>query len=219
MTRNHAQEPVSHGDERVSIDELTRVIEGRRSVRVYQPHAVTREQIIKLLEAARWAPSPHGRQPWRFAVITQPTTRKRLAHAMGENWRHQLEQDEHEAHNIHLRLEKSYQRIRSAPAIIIPCLYLRDMDHYPDDERQTAEHTMAVQSLGCAVQNMLLMAYGLGLDCGWMCAPLFCSDAVRDALELDSWMIPHALITVGYAAEDPPRRPHVPVEDLLILYE
>jgi nitroreductase len=93
------------------------------------------------------------------------------------------------------------------------------MDHYPDEERQTAEHTMAVQSLGCAVQNMLLMAYAMGLDSGWMCAPLFCPDIVREALELDHRLIPHALITVGYAAENPVRRPHMPVDDLLVFYE
>jgi nitroreductase len=78
---------------------------------------------------------------------------------------------------------------------------------------------MAVQSLGCTVQNMLLMAYSLGLDCGWMCAPLFCPDDVRTALSLDETLIPHALITVGYAAREPVRRPHRMAEELIVLYD
>ena len=51
---------------------------------------------------------------------------------------------------------------------------------------------MAVQSLGAAAQNMLLAAYDLGLDAGWMCAPLFCPEEVVEALALDQALVPHA---------------------------
>jgi F420 biosynthesis protein FbiB-like protein len=138
---------------------------------------------------------------------------------MGEQWRQQLAQDEQDTRVVNQRLERSYQRILTAPTVIIPCLYLDEMDRYPDAERQTAEHTMAVQSLGCAVQNMLLMAYSMGLDCGWMCAPLFCPETVCTTLNLPTTMIPHALITVGYAAEEPLRRPRRSLEELVIFWE
>ncbi len=202
-----------------SAEELSHIIQGRRSVRSYEARPVNREQIMQMLEAARWAPSPHGRQPWRFAVITQPEVRQRLADAMGERWRRQLALDGQDEHTVKLRLDKSYQRILQAPLNIVPCLYLNDLDTYSDAERQTAEHTMAVQSLGCAVQNMLLMAYSLGLDCGWMCAPLFCPEVVCAALNLDKALIPHALITAGYAAKDPLRRPRLPLDKLIVFYE
>jgi nitroreductase len=106
-----------------------------------------------------------------------------------------------------------------APAIILPCLYLEDMDHYPDEKRQADETTMAIQSLGAAIQNMLLMAYDLGLDTGWMCAPLFCPDIVCDALDLDKRLIPQALITVGYAAADPQRRKRLPLSSLIVHFD
>jgi F420 biosynthesis protein FbiB-like protein len=202
-----------------SPDALGAVIRGRRSIRTYEQRAVPREYIAQMLDAACWAPSPHGRQPWRFAVLTRPETRQRLAEAMGTRWREQLARDGQQAQTIDARQERSYQRIITAPTIVMPCLYLEDLDQYPDAERQTAEHTMAVQSLGCAVQNMLLMAYSLGLDCGWMCAPLFCPDTVRAALGLDEPLIPHALITVGYAAREPVRRPHRMADELIVLYE
>jgi F420 biosynthesis protein FbiB-like protein len=120
---------------------------------------------------------------------------------------------------IDIRLEKSRQRILRAPAIIIPCLYLEELDRYPDTQRQADETVMAIQSLGAAIQNMLLMAYNLGLDSGWMCAPLFCPEVVVEALALDSQLIPHALITVGYAAADPKRRPRRPLGDLIAYFD
>ncbi len=73
---------------------------------------------------------------------------------------------------------------------------------------------MAVQSLGAAIQNMLLTAYHTGLDMGWMCAPLFCGDVVQRTLELPAAWLPHALLPLGYAAADPKRRPHRPADEL-----
>jgi len=197
-------------------DNLAALLQGRRSVRKYQARPVTCEQIEQIVEAARWAPSPHGRQPWRFVILTAAEPKARLAEQMGTTWRQNLEMDRQDTETVNIRLEKSRQRILNAPAIIIPCLYLEDLDRYPDEKRQNDETTMAIQSLGAAIQNMLLMAYDLGLDTGWMCAPLFCPEAVCDALELDTRLIPHALITVGYAAADPQRRERLPLSTLIV---
>ena len=78
---------------------------------------------------------------------------------------------------------------------------------------------MAIQSLGAAIQNMLLMAYDRGLDGGWMCAPLFCPEVVCQALNLDTRLIPHALITLGYAAADPKRRERLPLNKLIVHFD
>jgi coenzyme F420-0:L-glutamate ligase / coenzyme F420-1:gamma-L-glutamate ligase len=200
-------------------DNLATLLQGRRSVRKYLSRPVTREQIAQIVEAARWAPSPHGRQPWRFVILISDEPKAQLAEHMGSTWRQNLEMDRQDTKIVNIRLEKSRQRILNAPAIIIPCLYLEDLDRYPDEKRQNDETTMAIHSLGAAIQNMLLMAYDLGLDTGWMCAPLFCPEVVCAALELDTHLIPHALITVGYAAIDPQRRERLPLSTLIVRFE
>lgn len=199
--------------------DLITLLRSRRSVRKYQARPVARELLEQMLEAARWAPSPHGRQPWRFVVLTRPEPKKALADQMGDEWRRNLQMDGQTEEIVNLRLEKSRQRILHAPAIIIPCLYLADLDSYPDAKRQDDETIMAIQSIGAAIQNMLLMAYELGLDAGWMCAPLFCPEVTCEALELDKQLIPQALITVGYAAADPQRRPRLPLNDLIVRFD
>lgn len=198
---------------------LAELIQGRRSVRQYLPAPVPRPLIERVLEAARWAPSPHGRQPWRFVVLTRQASKERLADFMGETWQKNLEMDGQEADVVRIRLEKSRQRILRAPALILPCLYLEELDRYPDEQRQSDETIMAIQSLGAAIQNMLLMAYDLGLDGGWMCAPLFCPQVVCQALDLDTRLIPHALITLGYAAADPKRRERRPLHSLIVHFD
>lgn len=198
------------------INNLAALLRNRRSVRQYSDRPVADEQIEQVLEAARWAPSPHGRQPWRFVILTQTETKLRLIESMGATWQQNLEMDKQAQEIINIRREKSRQRILQAPVIILPCLYLEDLDQYPDERRQNDEKIMAIQSIGAAIQNMLLMAYDLGLDGGWMCAPLFCPEVVCDALQLDPRLIPQALITIGYAAADPKRRERLPLRDLVI---
>ncbi|MGF1471152.1 MAG: TIGR03668 family PPOX class F420-dependent oxidoreductase [Rubrobacteraceae bacterium] len=199
------------------VPEATR---GRRSVRRYLGKKVEDELVDQVLEAARWAPSPHGRQPWRFAVIRQEATRERLVEAMGGEWRSNLQMDGTDPEVVEKRLEGSRRRLLEAPVLVLLCLYAENLDEYPDEDRQRSELTMAVQSLGAAAQNALLAAYELGLDAGWMCAPLFCPEQVVEALKLDPKLVPHALLTLGYAEGDPPkRRARKPLDELIVYQE
>ena len=51
----------------------------RRSIRSYTSEPVTRSDIIKILEAARWAPSGLNNQPWKFIVVQDRDTIDKLA--------------------------------------------------------------------------------------------------------------------------------------------
>ncbi|RLE94330.1 MAG: nitroreductase [Thermoprotei archaeon] len=57
------------------------VIKARRSIRRYEPKPIPREDLEKIFEAARLAPSAKNLQPWRFVVITDPEKKKELAKA------------------------------------------------------------------------------------------------------------------------------------------
>ena len=205
-----------HPSPRPGRGELAALVRGRRSVRAFKTRPVARAIIEEAIAAAGWAPSPHGRQPWRFVVVESQERRGALADAMAETWREQLRLDGQDETIVEARLQKSRDRLQRAPVLIIPCLYLEGLDTYPDADRQQAEKTMAVQSLGAAVQNLLLSLYAAGVDGGWMCAPLFCPDIVQSVRGLDSALNPHALIAVGYAASDPVRRPRLPLDELII---
>ncbi len=178
------------------------IIRIRRSIRHYRDQPVPVEVLHRLLDAARWAPSAHNRQPWRFVVITERARRESLARAMGERFRSDLAADGVPGEHIDRQVGRSRQRISTAPALVVVCLSMADMDRYPDARRQNAERTMAVQSVALAVQNLLLMAHAEGLGACWMCAPLFCADVVRDELSLAADWDAQALITIGYPAEE-----------------
>jgi len=192
------------------------VIRGRRSVRRFRSDPLPDELVDRVLEAGLWAPSPHGTQPWRFAVLRAVETRAQLADAMAASWRHNLAMDGESEEVILGRLAGSRRRLTEAPVLILVSLDTRDLDHYPDPARAAAERTMAIQSLGACVQNMLLAAHANGIDAGWMCAPLFCPEIVVASLGLDPAIEPQALLALGHAAADPKRRPRRSLGALLV---
>lgn len=178
------------------------LIEGRRSIRRYQARPIPNAILNDLLRAATWAPSAHNRQPWRFCVVTNSTTKQRLSDAMGEQWRRDLSTDHADPIFIEKRVAISRARMMGAAALIMASVSMIDMDIYPDAARTHAEWTMAVQSMSLACQNLLLAAHHHKLGACWMCAPLFVPDLVRTVLDLPSDWQPQALITLGYPAEE-----------------
>jgi F420 biosynthesis protein FbiB-like protein len=128
---------------------------------------------------------------------------------MGERLRADRTRDGDPADAIEADVTRSRTRIEGAPVVIVVALTMRDMDQYADRHRAEAEHTMAVQSVATAVQNILLLAHGLGLGSCWMCAPLFCPDVVQTSLALPKDWEPQALITLGRPAS--PGRDRIPL--------
>lgn len=184
------------------------VLRTRRSIRRYTGEPVPRDLLLRLLDAAIWAPSAHNRQPWRFVVIDSAETKERLARAMGTRLRRDLEADGVPETAIAADTERSYARITGAAALIVLCLSMIDMDTYNDVRRNHNEYLMAVQSTAMAGQNLLLAAHDAGLGACWMCAPLFCPDVVSAALDLPADWQPQALITLGWPAESRVRARH-----------
>jgi len=61
--------------------DVIKAIMGRRSVRSYQPKPIEQEKLNGILEAARLAPSARNMQEWRFVVVRDPDTKKKLVPA------------------------------------------------------------------------------------------------------------------------------------------
>lgn len=55
------------------------LIKTRRSIREYKDQRIAKDALEKIVDAARFAPSARGVEPWEFIVITQSDTLKKLA--------------------------------------------------------------------------------------------------------------------------------------------
>jgi F420 biosynthesis protein FbiB-like protein len=171
----------------------------RRSIRRFRPEAIEKKVLEKLLAHATWAPSAHNRQPWRFAFVAQ-SKRRTLADAMAARLRRDRLADGDDPNSVEADVARSAARLTDAPSLLLVSLTMADMDRYPDERRSRAEFLMAVQSTAMAVQNLLLGARSEGLGSCILCAPLFCPDAVLEALDLPEDWAPQCLVVFGWPA-------------------
>ncbi len=159
--------------------------------------------IERMLCTATHAPSAHNRQPWRFAVATDLSIKTRLAEAMAQDFERDLLRDGVSPEKIQAQVKRSKDRMTSAPAAVILCLDMSEMDSYPDEKRRQAERTMAIQSVAAAGLQLLLAAHAEGLGGVWVCAPLFAPDTILKTLGLSENWEPQAMFYIGYADKSP----------------
>ena len=197
---------------------VSAAISARRSIRNFASMAVDGATVEHLVALACAAPAPLHSRPWRFVHVRTQNARDRLADAMTDAWRADLEREGKPVLEMAGLVGKSQAQLAEAPVLLLACLSFGDRKKWPDAARRRAERDMFVQSLGAALQNLLLAACEAGLAGYLKGAPLFCADAVRAALELPSDWEPTFLVLLGYpdkGLEAAPRDP-VDVDEFLI---
>ncbi|HET9911570.1 MAG TPA: nitroreductase family protein [Anaerolineales bacterium] len=183
--------------------DLHNFLRTRRSIRRFKPDPIPDSIIQSILSTATYAPSAHNRQPWRFVIVTDSSVKARLAESMAQDFERDLLRDGISPEKIQAQTKRSRERITCAPVAIILCLDMSEMDSYPDEKRQQAERTMAVQSVAAAGLQLLLAAHAEGLGGVWVCSPLFAQETIRKALELPEAWEPQGMFFVGYPDELP----------------
>jgi coenzyme F420-0:L-glutamate ligase/coenzyme F420-1:gamma-L-glutamate ligase len=195
--------------------ELHNFLRSRRSIRRFNPGPVPEAVIKKIITTATFAASAHNRQPWRFVVMTDASTKSHLAEAMSLEYRRDLEHDNLPAVEIQARIENSRLRIISSPVVILLCMDMSEMDVYPDARRAEAEKIMAIQSTANAGMQMLLAVHAEGLGGVWTCAPLFTPEVIRTTLNLPKTWEPQGMFFIGDPAETPKPRERKSFQEIL----
>ena len=63
------------------MNDILEIIKSRRSIRNYRKEKIKEDEILKILEAGRWAPSASNNQPWRFIVVNDEQLIKKIGDA------------------------------------------------------------------------------------------------------------------------------------------
>jgi len=135
--------------------------------------------------------------------VTDLSIKIKLAEAMAEDFKRDLRRDGVAPERIQAQINRSKERINSAPIVVLLCLDMSEMDSYPDAKRQKAERTMAMQSVAAAGLQILLAAHAEGLGGVWVCSPLFAQETIQVTLNLSETWEPQGMFFIGYADELP----------------
>ena len=207
--------------------DLFDAIRDRRSIRRFKQTPVPDEDIRKILDAGRWAPSANNAQPWSFIVIKDRAVLKSMAGAVREMIDRMIPYAESEKQAQRLAAYKSnyYTFFENAPAVIAVCMEAYDAGTdrllarmgYSTEDIKRLRPLPGLQSVAAAIQNMLLAIHALGYGSCWMTGPLVAQDAFEKLLGFGKEKSVAALLPVGVPGEDTPARSRKPLEGLMKL--
>jgi nitroreductase len=185
-------------------------IQNRRSIRKFKPDSVPKDLIDKILESAIKAPSAMNRQPWRFIVLTGVQKDQLL-------------------HKIHNRIAKSklfkgishgalttVAIMQKAPVLIL--VFNAEKKAGGLIRLFTSVYdVMHLQSLGAAIENMLLAAQELGLGTLWIGHVFLALKEIRTFTKRNQEFI--AAVSLGFPDESPKARPRKGLPDVVAWFE
>jgi len=173
----------------------------RRSIRRFKTDPISRETIEKLLDLTIQAPSAKNGQPWRFVVLEGEANQ----HLVG------LMRDavaRFEAQGMDTGSCKwTAKAMSDAPVTIL--IYDAELPEGVPAEAEQDYRFVMLQSIGGAIQTLLLAAQDMGLGSLWICDVLYAVDEVNAWLGREGQVLV-AAVTLGYADESPGPRPRVP---------
>lgn len=191
---------------------IDNVIKERYSCRSYTTIKLTNSQLYEILDAARYAPSPKNRQPWRFVVLREEEKTDFLnliSDSFSNNSNLKLYEKKLNEHNSE---KKSYAIMKEAYTIILV------FNAYPSIEvlgcKDEFFDCANIQSIGAAIQNMLLKATELKIGSLWICDIFTSYKTICDYYKNGQLI---AAIALGYAKKETKKKTPRKSLDTLIL--
>jgi coenzyme F420-0:L-glutamate ligase/coenzyme F420-1:gamma-L-glutamate ligase len=192
------------------------VLRSRRSYKLeFNDRKINIALIEKSIELARWAPSAHNGQFWRYVIIEQGSSRENLIENMNNKLKEDLLREGRSKDYIQRKIEKTRTNFLSCPYLILLCLDKKGLEKYSDSDREKNEYIMGVQSVSASATYLLLAFEIKGLAACWYCAPLFAKDIIKDTLNLPNSFIPMAFFTVGYSMKESPKPNRKDLKDII----
>lgn len=193
------------------VEAVVKVINDRRSIREFTDEPVSDQDLDIILEAARQAPSGENAQPWRFIVVRDGETRKKMGALAGggSGRRFTAEfatnrmQQRFSSLEDEAKKRAAFEKLTSgrvstfmadAPVNLV-VVGKKDVWDTPYDT-------------SAAIENILLAVTALGLGACWVIAP--CID-IRDEERIKALLgIPEEYKAVSILSIGHPTRPHKP---------
>lgn len=212
----------------MDINELEKLIKGRRSIRQWKKDDVADDLLKRAIELAIWAPNGGNFQGWYFIVVKNKDIIKKMADSVqaiadkitswpeASSWGEDIK-----------RYQKNASFFRSAPVCIgafasqyesIADKILKARDSFDPEAREILARRRsaptAIQSVSAAVTTMLLVFHSMGLGAVWLVAPLQAKNEIEAILNVPPNLSLICLVAVGYS-DEAPKKDRKPVDQVL----
>lgn len=199
----------------------------RKSIRKFKDTPIPKQDILELLKAATYAPSPKHQQNWHFVILQN----KKLIHEMADlvTKSHQtignLAKNERD-YTRHMSVINYYTCFKDAPVVILVygCEYkmieykiLKENDAPQEILDVLVSPQSGAQAIGAAVENFLLAASQMGYGACYMTGPTHAKKDIEALIgfEKEGYEL-MSMISLGVPEEKTPPQPaRKPLEDVI----
>ena len=195
--------------------EFRDLVEKRASVRQFRADPVDPQDLREMVRLAILAPSPNNSQPWQFVAVTRRSTLGDMAAAVRQRLDALLPvAASDEARRARQRVEWSSTFFEDAPAVIAVALtpYEAVVQRVLGESVDGASQINAlrgqpdVESVGAAIEHLLLAATDLGYGACWLSGPVVAREALERMLGIAPPNRLAAMVAVGRPVEAPGHR-------------
>lgn len=209
--------------------ELRDAMAARVSVRQFKTDPVPAADVRAMVQRASLAPSPNNQQPWRFIAVSRAALLREMADAVHARVRELIPAAETEsARHATQRVDWFSTFFADAPLVIAVTRrpYSSAIDvALPAGSRERPDINALrgypdIQSVGAAVEHLLLAATELGYGSCWLSGPLVARETLERLLGIESPDELAAMVALGVPAIQPTaNHDRLPVETLLRFIE
>jgi nitroreductase len=198
-----------------SADGLYALLSTTRSIRRISDAPVSEEILLRIMQAAVWAPSGGNRQPWRIIAVRDRLIKEKIGRLYATEWEQYVEYNvaKFEGHPpaVVEQVREAYSggtRLAETLAEVpVLAMFIHDPSALYVTDADLGRHpVVGGASLYPAVQNFLLAARAEGL--GGVLTTLVCNreTELRDILKFPTGWGVHAMVPLGY-----PKGNHGPI--------
>ena len=182
--------------------EFDELVKKRRSIHYFTDDDVSDDDLLHVLEAARWAPSAGNNQPWRFVIARKPETIEKIWETTTG-----IEVPISSKRTIKVTPQNF---MKEAPVVVVVCT---DTHAYKGKQNNIFSDRFCIQDSAIATMNLLLAVANRGLGACWI--GMYREEALSKVINLPPSIRPVAIIPIGHTQSKEQPRPRKPLKELI----
>lgn len=202
-------------------------IYNRKSIRKFKDIKIPKEDIMELIKAGTFAPSPKHQQNWHFVVLENREMINQLADIVKDSHEKigQLAKNEKDFKK-HMSVINYYTSFKNAPVVLVVygCEYnmieykILKENNAPKEVLDTLVSAQSgAQGIGAAVENILLAATAMGYGGCYMTGPTHAKLEIEKLIgfEKEGYEL-MCMVSLGVPEDNTPAQPpRKPLEDVV----
>jgi nitroreductase len=208
--------------------EFKQVAEKRSSVRNFTDEKIPIETLKEMVRIAAMAPCISGKETWKFIAITNKELIKKLSDAVKIKYEEILpKNDERVTESIKHAVEMFSSVFVKAHAVIAVLAepYTAIIDKvlsetsFTHEEINKMRNHPDIQTIGAAIQNLLLSAVDMGYGACWLTGPMVAKEELSNLIGVKEPYSLIAFVAVGKPDKEVTPRIKKPVDEIFEVIE